>query len=227
MTQHNQARKNDARRLQRETGRSYQSAVQHLRKELQPARVETVVDDRDTVRGPVPSELPRLAAHHIDAICGYFHHVLDHQYLAHHYGDWCRIALYRLTDAQEHLHLLIGTIAAHMQHHGVIPQRIASNLQVRSVDEVHKIITTDARHQLAGILGLPCPGPEETPLDIDCSIGEGIAQRSGFVHAEREATLEAFLAALYSGYPYDPTALDDLPDVTRCIAERAAGLSSE
>ncbi|MFG2437958.1 hypothetical protein [Streptomyces sp. NPDC048508] len=52
------------------------------------------MDDRATVRQPVPSELPRLAAHHIDATCGYFPHVLGHQYLAHHYGDWCRIALY-------------------------------------------------------------------------------------------------------------------------------------
>ncbi|MGW7291905.1 hypothetical protein ACWGIB_05875 [Streptomyces xiamenensis] len=37
-------------------------------------------------------------------------------------------------------------------------------------------------------------------------------------------TLEAFLAALYSTYSYEPSALDDLPDDIRDIAVKAAAL---
>lgn len=223
VTQHNQARKNAARRLRQESGRSYQSAVQHLREEQ--GRVRAARDDRSVVRRPVPAELPALAAHHIDAVCGYFHQVLDQQYLALHYGDWCRMVLYRLTDAQQHLELLVGAIAAHMQHRQVLPERIASNLQVRSVGEVDTRISAEARHQLAGLLDLPCPAPEDAFLDIDCTIGHGIAHRDGSPRSERKVTLEAFLAAIYSGYPSDPGALDDLPDTLRTCAENAARLS--
>ena len=56
-------------------------------------------------------------------------------------------------------------------------------------------------------------------------IGRGIAERNGFVSPTHEATLEAFLAAIYSSYPYEPDALDERPEPIRSCAQQAASIS--
>lgn len=40
---------------------------------------------------------------------------MSHEYYNAGYADWTRVTLYRLTGALEHMHLMIGTIAAHMR----------------------------------------------------------------------------------------------------------------
>ncbi|MGW0732495.1 hypothetical protein [Streptomyces sp. NPDC002851] len=61
--------------------------------------------------------------------------------------------------------------------------------------------------------------------DINHHIGRCIAQRNGWVDPDHEDTLEAFLFALYSNYPYDEQAFDSLPEHIRDCALRAAQLS--
>ncbi|MER6433180.1 hypothetical protein ABT272_36470 [Streptomyces sp900105245] len=225
MSEPRQAAKNEARRLQQETGRSYQSALQHLRRQRLEHGEAAEVDERAVARQPIPDELPLLAAHHIDVMCDYFHQVLSHRYYAPDYGDWCRIALYRLTDALEHLHLLIGTIAAHMRHNHLHAQRICAYLQVPSQEKADAFITPAAVRHLAGLLGQPSTETASNAVDINHRIGRGIAERSGFAFPEREATLEAFLAALYSSYPYEPSALDERPEPIRTCAVKATEIS--
>ncbi|WP_205571181.1 hypothetical protein [Streptomyces sporangiiformans] len=140
-------------------------------------------------------------------------------------GDWCRIALYRLTDALEHLQLLIGTIAAHMRHNQLAAKRICAYLQVPTQERADAFITPAARRHPAGLLGEPSVHTGSDPLDIDHRIGQGIVQRNGFVCSEREATLEAFLASLYSSYAYEPSALDERPEPIRSCAMKAADIS--
>ncbi|MFC9111672.1 hypothetical protein ACFTXV_26415 [Streptomyces harbinensis] len=151
----------------------------------------------------------------------YFHEALDEGRYQKQYGEWTRIVLYRLTDALEHLHLMVGTIAAHMQHNHISPDRIRTYLQVPDQRHVEQFISRRVREHLAGLLG---KDTDQEKAGVFDRVGRSIVQREGWISPEREDTLEAFLAALYSTYSYEPSALDDLPDDIRNIAVQAAAL---
>jgi hypothetical protein len=223
----NHAGKNAARRRQEESGQSYAQALAGLRTERLAHREllaseEYVPEGALSPDAPVPPELPCLVRRHIDVMARYFHEVLSHAYYAPDYGDWARIVLYRLTDALEHLNILIGTITAHLQHNHVSPDAVRSYLQVRDQRHVDAFVTRSARSHLTGLLGKPPTGGDDG--DIHYVVGRGIAGRDGWVEPEREDTLEGFLAAMYSGYPYDSQAFDDLPQRIREVALPAARL---
>lgn len=226
----NHAGKNAARRRQEETGQPYARALADVRAERLALRDSLASEDYVpegalSPDAPVPAELPCLVRRHIDVMARYFHEVLSHAYYAPDYSDWARIVLYRLTDALEHMNLLIGTITAHLQHNHIAPDAVRSYLQVRDHRHVDAFVTRKVRSHLAGLLGKP--PTDGGNGDIHYDVGRGIAERNGWAQPEREDTLEGFLAALYSGYPYDGQAFDDLPQQIREVALRATALVLE
>ncbi|MEU3736871.1 hypothetical protein AB0E78_07355 [Streptomyces sp. NPDC032198] len=159
--------------------------------------------------GPVPGELSGLVRFHADAICRYLNDAIHRdRYTGLPFYEWQRMTLYHLTDALEHLNLLIGTIAAYLQDQRVDPQRIRSHLQVRDEKAVRALVTPSALAHLAGLTGKTT---EEDRSGVWHDVGASIAEGTGWASPEREAALEAALAALYANYPDDEEAFGNLP----------------
>ncbi|GCD44088.1 hypothetical protein [Streptomyces paromomycinus] len=213
MSRH-QAEKNAARERQEAAGKPYQAALKDLRKERLTHREDVLnqpswspADD-----GPVPSELSGLVRFHANQICRYLNDAIHRdRYTGLPFYDWQRMTLYHLTDALEHLNLLIGTIVAYLQEQRVSPERMRSNLQVRHDKAVRAFVTPSALAHLAGLTGKTA----EDRSGVWHDVGSSIANRTGWSCPEREDALETVLAALYANYPDDEEAFDNLPDPLR------------
>ncbi|MFF9315974.1 hypothetical protein ACF1BS_34475 [Streptomyces sp. NPDC014748] len=217
-----QAEKNATRARQEVTGQPYQAALKDLRDERLAHR-EGVINQAPWAPaddGPVPSELSGLVRYHSYAICRYLNDAIHRaRYTGLPFYDWQRMTLYHLTDALEHLNLLIGTVTAYLQEQRVAPGRIQSHLQVGSDNAVEAFITPSALSHLAGLTGKTAA---EDRSGIWHDVGASIAGGTGWACPEREDALEAALAALYGNYPDDEQAFDNLPAP---LKERALALN--
>ncbi|MFJ7129111.1 hypothetical protein [Streptomyces sp. NPDC098101] len=223
MSRH-QAEKNATRSRQKATGQSYQAALVSLRNERIDHRekVTSAPPSGPTADGPVPAELAGLVRFHADSVCRYLNDAIHRaRYTSLPFYDWQRMTLCHLTDALEHLHLLIGTIAAYLQEHHVSAARIRSHLQVNDEKAVAAFITPSALSHLCGLTGKPAEGQQSS---VWHSVGVSIATGSGWSCAEQEDALEVLLAALYANYPDDEEAFDNLPAP---LKERALALTGQ
>ncbi|MEU2731581.1 hypothetical protein ABZ650_28035 [Streptomyces griseoviridis] len=152
----------------------------------------------------------------------YFCDVLMHAYHANTYAEWARIALYRLTDALEHFHLMIGTTVAHLQDNHISPDRIRTYVQARTYRDVEAFVTPKAKEHLDGLIGRNETADGRQHSGISHHVGRRIAERTGWAEPDREDTLEAFLAVLYNNYPDDPQAFSALPEHIRDCALKTA-----
>ncbi|MFF3273127.1 hypothetical protein ACFYWU_19700 [Streptomyces chrestomyceticus] len=216
-----QAEKNATRERQEATGQPYQAALKGLREERLAHR-EGVINQpawSPADEGPVPSALSGLVRFHADNICRYLNDAVHRaRYTGLPFYEWQRMTLYHLTDALEHLNLLIGTIAAYLQEQRVAPGQIQSHLQVRDDKAVRAFITPSALTHLAGLTGKTVEGRPGVWHDV----GASIAKHTGWTCPEREDALETALAALYANYPDDEEAFDNLPAP---LKERALALN--
>jgi hypothetical protein len=218
MESHNQARANAARRRQRETGESYAAALQAVRLD-RLSRLGDLSEADGTPGGasaslheqPVPEELTELVRYHSHRIAKYLYFAVDEGHYRDDLAEWQRNTLYKLTDALEHLHLLIGTIAAYLREAGVTDYFLRRYLQVRDDRQVEAYFTPSVEEHLAGLLG------REAPQDsvVWHEVGQHIATRSGWSKPERHDELEVLLHAVYANYPDDSQAFDHLPTALR------------
>ncbi|MFI1969801.1 hypothetical protein [Streptomyces cinnamoneus] len=217
-----QAEKNATRARQKATGQPYQAALKDLRDERLAHR-EGVINQPPWAPagdGPVPSELSGLVRFHAYVICRYLNDAIHRaRYTGLPFYEWQRMTLYHLTDALEHLNLLIGTVTAYLQEQRVAPGQIRSHLQVGNDKAVQAFITPSALAHLAGLTGKPST-EEQTGVWHD--VGASIADGTGWSCPGREDALEAALAALYGNYPDDEEAFDNLPAP---LKERALALN--
>ncbi|MER7666565.1 hypothetical protein [Streptomyces sp. NPDC096193] len=175
MTSH--ARKNAAREQQELSGRNRRAALQDVRDALQPApeaRRASARAGTDVADHAVPVELLALVLDHSRRSGKYLDKAVG---LGRSHGgypsEWQRLVLYALTDAHAHLQLLIGTLAAALQQHGVDDDRIRRHLQSPDPD---RYITQHALDHLAGLTGTPVPDGQEQP--IWHYLGTQVAQRA-------------------------------------------------
>jgi len=217
--------KEQARARRQAEGGSYSAHLQELRRERLEHRdrvqQEHFAEEVLHAEDPVPPELPLLVRHHIDEINRHFYDALMHGYRAHSYGEWARIALFRLTDALELLHLTIGTAVAHLQSNHINADRIRDCVQARNHKDVEAFVTRQATHCLAGLTGSR-RGPGGRRVTIREKLTEAMVLGETDGHVD---VMEAFLAALYSSYPYDAQAFDMLPPETKSCALQAAQLA--
>jgi hypothetical protein len=87
--------------------------------------------------------------------------------------QWQRLVLYALTDALAHNHLLVGTLAAHLQRQDLDPDLLRRYLQSPDLD---RYITSEAVQHLDGLTGAV---PEEAPEPVWTDIGRRIARDGG------------------------------------------------
>ncbi|AWI27348.1 hypothetical protein [Streptomyces tirandamycinicus] len=121
----------------------------------------------------VPPELPALVAHHCRHITTYLARAQSHGHLHHgSMGEWQRLVLYALTDALAQTHLLVGTLAAHLERQGLDPDLLRRYLQSPDPD---RYITAHAVEHLDGLTGAV---PEEPAEPVWTAIGRQIAARS-------------------------------------------------
>ncbi|MFD7283736.1 hypothetical protein ACFV80_43785 [Streptomyces sp. NPDC059862] len=215
MKPHNQARANAARRRQAETGEPYAAALQAVRldrlrrlddlTEADPSSVGRTPEDFHKL--PVPEVLTELVRYHSHRIVKYLYYAMDEGRWNQDFAEWQCMTLYKLTDALEHLHLLIGTISAYLRNAGVQPTFLRRYLQVQEDRQVEGYFTPRVEEHLAGLTG------QEEPADavIWHHVGSDIANRSGWCHPERHDALEVVLHAFYGNYPDDAQAFDHLP----------------
>ncbi|MET9986157.1 hypothetical protein [Streptomyces rochei] len=218
MESHNQARANAARRRQRETGESYAAALQAVRLD-RLSRLGNLSEADGTPGGTcaslhersVPDELTELVRYHSHRIAKYLYFAVDEGHYRDDLAEWQRNTLYKLTDALEHLHLLIGTIAAYLREAGMTDYFLRRYLQVRDDQQVEAFLTTSVAEHLSGLLG------REEPQDsvIWHEVGRHIATRSGWSKPERHDELEVLLHAVYANYPDNSQAFDHLPTALR------------
>ncbi|MGW7291906.1 hypothetical protein ACWGIB_05880 [Streptomyces xiamenensis] len=168
----NHAAKNAARARSLETGQPYAAALADQRTERLAHKDRLTTEDYvpQGAIGPedaLPTEL-LLVRYHVDTINKYFHEVFDQGRYQRHYREWTRLVLYRLTDSLEHFHLMVGTIAAHMQHNHIrsylqVPdQRHVEQLISRRVREPPRRPARQGRRPRQG-RGLPQRGPVHRP----------------------------------------------------------------
>ncbi|MCX4564628.1 hypothetical protein OHA02_52065 [Streptomyces phaeochromogenes] len=215
MKSHNQARANAARRRQAETGEPYTVALQAIRLD----RLRTL-DDRTKAgsppvgRGPdyfhdqpVPDVLTELVRFHSHRIVRYLYCAMDEGRWREDFAEWQAMTLYKLTDALEHLHLMIGTISAYLRDEGVERYFLRRYLQVNEDHQVEAYFTSRVEEHLAGLTRHEAP--EQSV--IWHQVGRDIADRAGWCHPERHDALEVALHAFYGNYPDDNQAFDHLP----------------
>ncbi|MCQ9134577.1 hypothetical protein [Streptomyces hilarionis] len=214
MKSHNQARANEARRRQSETGESYAAALQAVRLD-RLSRLGDVSEADGTPGGApanlheraVPEELTELVRYHSHRIVRYLYFAVDEGHYREDIAEWKSTTLYKLTDALEHLHLLIGTIAAYLRDAGATDDVLRRYLQVRDGWQVKAYFTPSVEEHLAGLTGREAPQDSVVWHDV----GRHIANRSGWSNPERHDELEVLLHALYANYPDDSQAFDHLP----------------
>lgn len=212
MKSQNQARANAARRRQAETGEPYTVALQAVR--LDRLRTHDNAGSPPTGRGadyfhdqPVPDVLTDLVRFHSDRIVGYLHRAMDEGRWRGDFAEWQAMTLYKLTDALEHLHLLIGTLSAYLRDEGVERYFLRRYLQVNEDRQVNAYFTPKVEEHLAGLTGREAPAQSL----IWHEVGSDIAARDGWCHTGRHDALEAALHAFYGNYPDDDQAFDHLP----------------
>ncbi|MFF9569943.1 hypothetical protein [Streptomyces sp. NPDC014685] len=215
MQSHNQARANAARRRQAETGESYTTALKAVRLD-RPRKLDdrTEADNPPVGRGPdyfhnkpVPEVLTELVRYHSHRIAKYLYFAMDEGRWRDDFAEWQAMTLYKLTDALEHLHLLIGTISAYLRDEGVEQYFLRRYLQANENHQVETYFTPQVEEHLAGLTGQPAP--EESV--VWHSVGSDIADRTGWSKPERHEALEAALHAHFGNYPDDSQAFDHLP----------------
>jgi len=86
---------------------------------------------------------------------------------------WQRLVLYALTDALAHNHLLVGTLAAHLQRQNLDADLLRRYLQSPDPD---RYITGEAVQHLDGLTGAV---PEEAVEPVRTAVGRRIARDSG------------------------------------------------
>ncbi|MFE1521376.1 hypothetical protein ACFW9I_31870 [[Kitasatospora] papulosa] len=219
MQSHNQARANAARRRQAETGESYAAALEAVR--LDRLRTldgvtEAVTppasrESQDFHDRPVPEVLTELVRYHSHRITRYLYFAIDEGRWREDFAEWQAMTLYKLTDALEHLHLLIGTISAYLRNEGVEPYFLRRYLQVSEDRQVQAYFTPRVEEHLAGLTGQPEPQHSV----VWHSVGSHIAARSGWSRPERHEALKVALNALFANYPDDGQAFDHLPPSLR------------
>ncbi|CAM5294461.1 hypothetical protein GCM10010329_80510 [Streptomyces spiroverticillatus] len=222
MKPHNQARSNAARRRQAETGESYAAALQAIRQD-QPSSARELAEQAHTAHStaedfhsmPVPEVLTELVRYHCHRIAKYLYCAMDEgRWNTDGFAGWQTTTLYKLTDAQEHLHLLIGTISAYLRGEGVSPYSLRRYLQVNNDRQVDAYVTPTVKEHLAGLTGQDRPGEAV----VWYSVGRDIARKTGWCDPDRHDILEAAMHALYGSYPYDDQGLDHLPAPLRSQA---------
>ncbi|MFI0977788.1 hypothetical protein ACH4SP_12350 [Streptomyces sp. NPDC021093] len=219
MKSHNQARSNAARRRQAEAGGSYAAALQAVRRDrsagaeecAEPARAQTGRTIWDFHDMPVPEVLTELVRYHSNRIGKHLHLAMDEGRWNTDFAEWQAMTLYKLTDALEHLHLLIGTISAYLRNEGVSRYSLRRYLQVNDDRKVEAYFTPVVEEHLAGLTGQEAPGD----ACVWYAVGSGIAGQTGWCDSERNDTLEAALHALYGNYPDGEQDLDHLPEPLR------------
>ncbi|MET9077915.1 hypothetical protein ABZX95_38530 [Streptomyces sp. NPDC004232] len=219
MKSHNQARANAARRRQAETGEPYAAALQAVR--LDRFRRLDDLSEADTGQAsgmpanfhelPVPEVLTQLVRYHSHRIAKYLYFAMDEGRWSQDFAEWQSMTLYKLTDALEHLHLLIGTISAYLRNDGVQQVSLRRYLQVEEDRQIEAYFTPQVEEHLAGLTGQEEPDGALIWYDV----GRDIATRSGWSHPERHEALEAVLHAHYGNYPDDAQAFDHLPTALR------------
>jgi hypothetical protein len=207
MKPHNQARANAARRRQRETGESYAAALQAVRLD-RLTRLDDLTTAEDNLHEqPVPEALTELVRYHTHRIVRYLYFAVDEGHYREDLAAWKSTTLYKLTDAMEHLHLLIGTIAAYLRDTGVTQATLRRYLQVQDDRQVEAYFTPSVEEHLAGLTGRDAPQNSVVWHEV----GRHIANRSGWSKPERHDDLEVLLHALYANYPDDSRTFDHLP----------------
>ncbi|MET9648585.1 hypothetical protein [Streptomyces syringium] len=96
---------------------------------------------------------------------------------------------------------------------------------MRNHKDVEAFVTQRVKEHLDGLMGRPYDPDNRRHVNINHMVGQGIRTQERWVAPDREDTLEAFLAVLYSNYPYDSQAFDSLPARIRDCALQAAPLS--
>ncbi|WP_112466671.1 hypothetical protein [Streptomyces triticisoli] len=165
-------RKRPQRRSETPRGPQQAAGLQEVRDALPPAPESRTVAPAPRPAGDgVPPELLALVTHHCRRINAYLARA---QHLQTLHGDdmkqWQRLVLYALTDALAHNHLLVGTLAAHLQRQDLDADLLRRYLQSPDPD---RYITREAVHHLDGLTGAV---PEETPEPTWTGIGRRIAR---------------------------------------------------
>ncbi|GGZ18252.1 hypothetical protein [Streptomyces nitrosporeus] len=218
MKSHNQARANAARRRQSETGESYAAALQAVRLD-RLSQLGDLIEADGEPRSPsvnfhhraVPEELTELVRYHSHRITKYLYFAVDEGHYRDDLAEWQSTTLYKLTDALEHLHLLIGTIASYLREEGASDYFLRRYLQVRDDRQVEAYFTPSVEEHLAGLTGREAPQDSVVWYDV----GRHIASRSGWSNPERHDEFEVLLQALYANYPDDSQAFDHLSTAMR------------
>ncbi|MFF8696772.1 hypothetical protein ACF08W_31620 [Streptomyces sp. NPDC015144] len=215
----NQARANAARRRQAETGEPYAAALKAVRAD-RLRKLDDITKATAPPAGPgpknfhempVPETLTELVRYHSHRITRYLYLAMDEGRWGQDFAEWQRMTLYKLTDALEHLNLLIGTISAYLRDEGVEQHSLRRFLQLNGDHQVEAYLTPRVEEHLAGLTGQPAPEHSV----VWHSVGSDIAARSGWSQPERHEVLEAALYALYANYPDDSKAFNHLPTALR------------
>ncbi|MFF8451847.1 hypothetical protein ACF06Q_29765 [Streptomyces leeuwenhoekii] len=157
------SRKRPQRRSETSCGPRQTTGLQQIRDALPPAPACGTVAPAPRPAGEgVPPELLALVTYHCRHINAYLARA---QHLRTLHGDnmkqWQRLVLYALTHALAHNHLLVGTLAAHLQRQNLDPDRY---------------ITLEAVQHLDGLTGAV---PEEAAEPVWTAVGRRIAHDGG------------------------------------------------
>ena len=168
-------RKRPQRRSETPRGPRQTTGLQQIRDTLPPAPEACTVAPAPRPAGDgVPPGLLALVTHHCRRINA---HLARAQHLQTLPGDdmrqWQRLVRYALTDVLAHNHLLVGTLAAHLQRQALdadLPRRC---LQSPDPD---RYITGEAVQHLDGLTGAV---PEEAAEPVWTAVGRRIARDGG------------------------------------------------
>lgn len=220
----NQARRNAARQLMRETGVNYQAALLAVAAE-QPAQ-ETGAAGTEPATDHLPSALRELVRAHCWKISRYLDRAMNEtRMLVHVKGqgpyskadrkEWERITLYNLSDAARQLNLLLGTLALDLQLRGADGWELQRFLQTSTEAEGLAFICDDARELHAGLTGGPVPPDGDLP--VWHSIGEAIKDGSAGASDPLFDMTECFLAALHGNLTEDSHIFDGFAPSMRAL----------
>lgn len=168
-------RKRPQRRSETPCGPRQTTGLQQIRDALPPAPACGTVAPAPRPAGEgVPPELLALVTYHCRHINAYLARA---QHLRTLHGDnmkqWQRLVLYALTDALAHNHLLVGTLAAHLQRQNLDPELLRRYLQSPDPD---RYLTLEAVQHLDGLTGAV---PEEAAEPVWTAVGRRIAHDGG------------------------------------------------
>lgn len=165
-------RKRPVRRSETPRGPEQPEGLQEVRNSLLPLRdAQTAEPDPQPRGAEVPEELLALVKHHSRAITTYLGRAQSVGSI--HEGsmtEWRRLVLYALTDALAHSHLLVGTIAAHLQRENLDPDLLRRYLQSPDPD---RYISREAVQHLDGLTDAR---PEEPAEPTWTHVGRRIAR---------------------------------------------------